>query len=81
MIVMHLLSSFSASVGVIAAGQKPLVLRYQSGTAMPPSGTAAGEAQDTSTAASPTGRPLQGDPHDPTAKPGAAGAGTPRPAR
>ena len=69
--------------GVIAAGQKPLVLRYQSGTAMQPSGTAAAEAHDTSAAASPPRRPPQGEANDPTAKPGpaGAGAGTPRPVR
>ena len=70
-----------ASIGAIAAGQKPLVLRYQSGTAMQPIGSAAAEAQDTSTAALPLRRPPQGEPSDCPAKPGAAGAGVPRPAR
>ncbi|KAL3163074.1 hypothetical protein ABBQ32_009494 [Trebouxia sp. C0010 RCD-2024] len=69
------------------AGQKPLVLRYQSGSPVQPSGTAAAaaaaaaEAPDSSSAASPQRRPPQGDPNDPTAKPGGTGAGASRAAR
>lgn len=70
-----------APTGGFAAGQKPLVLRYQSGSAVQPSGTAAAEAQDISTTALPLRRPPQGDPNDPTAKSGAAGAGASGPAR
>ena len=63
------------------AGQKPLVIRYQSGTAVQHSSIAAADAPESSAAASQQRRAAQGDPYDPSAKPAAAGAAASRPAR